>query len=200
MIVMEWLSGRSLSHLLKTNRNSFSVTKRVKIGMDRPWIEAHARERAAAHPWEPRLIDFGLAKENVGLTNTMRRGTPQYMAPERFVSPEYGRPADVWSFGWVLWELLAWTPLQGIVKTTDASQWHRRVRDGYRPQTDGLLPCAKDIVERCWNQSPEARPTFADIVHECRERKWRLIEGVKEKKIADYVWAVEEFERIAAAG
>lgn len=47
----------------------------------------------------PKLVDFGLAKENSSALSTFC-GTPWYMAPEVMLTTEYdGRKADVWAFG-----------------------------------------------------------------------------------------------------
>merc|ERR1712137_512076 len=55
-----------------------------------------------------RLGDFGLCKHtrNVGGTMTLTHaGTDCYMAPEMLSSSRYGKPADMWSLGCVLYEL-----------------------------------------------------------------------------------------------
>ncbi|OHT06618.1 CAMK family protein kinase [Tritrichomonas foetus] len=50
-----------------------------------------------------RLADFGLAVESNGLDLTSPAGSPQYVAPEIIRGQNYGKPADIWSVGVVLY-------------------------------------------------------------------------------------------------
>jgi tetratricopeptide (TPR) repeat protein len=67
--------------------------------------------------WQPKLTDFGLAKElNVDSGQTQSGailGTPSYMAPEQADSTQQkqiGPPADIWALGAVLYETLTGRP------------------------------------------------------------------------------------------
>ena len=56
-----------------------------------------------------RLADFGLAKEQgVSLRSTLV-GTPAYISPELIKKQEGGMPADIYTYGVVLFELLTGT-------------------------------------------------------------------------------------------
>ena len=55
---------------------------------------------------EIRLIDFGLSKVQTGKKLEEIAGTPLYMAPE-VISGSYGKEADMWSLGVLLYTLVS---------------------------------------------------------------------------------------------
>merc|ERR1740123_1637895 len=62
-----------------------------------------------AHDGRVRLGDFGLCRRTptqaLGESTLTHAGTDCYMAPEMLSSSKYGKPADMWSLGCVLYEL-----------------------------------------------------------------------------------------------
>jgi|EP00161_Ancyromonas_sigmoides_P006997 serine/threonine protein kinase len=58
------------------------------------------------------LTDFGLCKEGIGYDERTQTfcGTPEYMAPEMLAKTPYGFPVDWWSFGTLLYEMIAGLP------------------------------------------------------------------------------------------
>jgi serine/threonine protein kinase len=129
--------------------------------------------------WTPKVADFGLSKV---MTDSARSATRAAMNP-RWLSPEIlqGRaaapPADVFAFGVVLWELLSWELPWG---TTGPWVIVGALGAGERPPIpprselpgppgtaeweglDGYLA----LMQRCWAQEPEDRPSFEAIINE----------------------------------
>ena len=122
----------------------------------------------------PHIADFGLSKmlpdtkdairDFVTMTGDM--GTPLYMAPEIMNGEKYNCQADVFSFGMILYELMTGhAPWQGceppIRKIHELSM---RVTSGQRPEIPAHIPeNIKELIESCWDPSPEARPTMEEI-------------------------------------
>ncbi|XP_012944638.2 dual specificity mitogen-activated protein kinase kinase 5 [Aplysia californica] len=67
---------------------------------------------------EVKLCDFGVSTQLVKSIATTFLGTNVYMAPERVQGHDYGKPAEVWSFGVTLFELACGKlPFASLVKS-----------------------------------------------------------------------------------
>lgn len=110
----------------------------------------------------PRIADFGIARFNGKDEKlTMRLGTPHWMAPEALYGEGYGFPVDVYSFAMVLYELLTfklpWAGMDALAVTRAV------VIEKKRPILPQCPAPLKNLINRCWDQDPNARPTFSEI-------------------------------------
>jgi len=114
--------------------------------------------------WKVKVADFGLSKMiEEKCTSTMTAcGTPCWTAPEVLRHQTYSIRADVYSFGICLWEMATRSdpyqnvpPFQVILHVATK---------GLRPQLAPEIPAEwSALIEHCWNDDPEKRPTFAEI-------------------------------------
>jgi len=121
-----------------------------------------------------RLGDFGLCRrggENnamCGNTATLTHaGTDCYMAPEMLSSSKYGKPADMWSLGCVLYELCTgqfmWE-LDGILGAMimkDAHCVQKLVHDNIAPAVGSALA---SLLKRLLSANPAMRPTTTTCI------------------------------------
>jgi serine/threonine protein kinase len=121
-------------------------------------------------PTDPILLkitDFGVSKtlsEPELMTGQM--GTCHWMAPEVLSSQPYSLPADVYSYGIVMWEIMTrQTPYKG---KNPAQILYGVVNQQERP-SQALIPptipsTLRGLMTKCWHQDPSNRPTFDQIL------------------------------------
>lgn len=116
-----------------------------------------------------KLFDFGLAREipSSGSLDdcyemTGKVGTRRYMCPEVCRSEPYNQKADVYSFGLILWEMLA---LEKPFKTLSKSM-HRNLVIEYeeRPPVHPSWPAGiRQLIGFSWAHEPAVRPSMRGV-------------------------------------
>lgn len=84
------------------------------------------------------------------------------MAPEVALSEPYGLSADIYSFGILLWEIIALKKAYGRM---DVDQHRKLVVQGEeRPEMDQTWSsCLQGILKGCWDRYPIQRPEAKDV-------------------------------------
>ena len=115
-------------------------------------------------PTHVKLADFGLAKimKDDGLKTFC--GTPQYFAPEVLQrrhtvagSGRYGKPADMWSLGVILYILLTGKPPFGADMDEPQQLDFEEDDDGDSSSTWKAMPFAQDLVQQLLRHDPKRR-------------------------------------------
>lgn len=119
-----------------------------------------------------KLCDFGIARQvtdqREATMMTGGIGTLTYMAPEllegKHGMAEAGLAVDTFAFGMVLWSFLVKDePWRTGVKSRFALII--KVVEGGRPDIPkGTTPALAGLIQACWAQQPERRPTFEKVV------------------------------------
>jgi serine/threonine protein kinase len=114
-----------------------------------------------------KVLDFGIAKQDMGNQNSPRRlttpgiamGTPEYMAPEQAAGKAIDGRVDIYSVGAILYEMLTGDPphhganVMEILakKATEAPTLPRELN----PDVPEVL---EEVVMRCLERDPDRRP------------------------------------------
>nr|DBA16258.1 TPA: hypothetical protein GDO54_003670 [Pyxicephalus adspersus] len=186
-IVMEFMENGSLEKLIPTHTLSWQLKFRfiheIALGMNFLHIMNPPLLHLDLKPGNilldehlhVKISDFGLSKWKENSTReeyiekSAIKGTLNYIPPEMFLqsSRVMGTKYDVYSYSIVIWELLTQKkPFAGNSMMTVIV----KVAAGQRPQIediseDGPVECQQmiDLMQRCWNQNPNKRPSFPEI-------------------------------------
>lgn len=174
-VVLEFMQGGSLFEALRKRTqeiNFFSIAADVACGMEFLHTRMQLMHRDLKSPnilmdsqqaGRAKLADFGLTcLEQPEGEKTAEIGTYRWMAPEVINHEEYGKPADVYSYGMVLYELLTRElPFVGISPMKVAMSV---ATTGLRPKLPSdTPPQLAELITRCWARDPLKRPTFAVV-------------------------------------
>ena len=114
---------------------------------------------------EPKIADFGLSKfvqKGQTVFHTIRGGTPAFMAPEIY-EDDYNFKVDVYAFAMIMYVVLS--GLEPYKDCKNQMVLARKVLAGERPPIPGHVAAPyRELIERCWDTSPEMRPDFSEIV------------------------------------
>ncbi|KAL1808094.1 hypothetical protein DCAR_0727494 [Daucus carota subsp. sativus] len=186
VIVTELLPGMSLrKYLLSIRPNQLDLHMALSFSVDiaRALDCLHANGiihrdlkpdnlLLTANQKSVKLADFGLAREEtVTEMMTAETGTYRWMAPELYSTvtlrqgekKHYNNKVDVYSFGIVLWELLTnRMPFEGMSNLQAA---YAAAFKQERPSLpEDISPELAFIVQSCWVEDPNMRPSFNQII------------------------------------
>eukprot|EP00899_Mesostigma_viride_P006497 jgi/Mesvir1/15849/Mv03397-RA.1 len=183
-IVTEFLPRGSLFRLLhRQNSHLIDYKRRVRMAADvvkgmnylhncKPVIvhrDLKSPNLLVDKNWVVKVSDFGLSrmKPATFLSGKSLGGTPEWMAPalrgrsHRHVTPMYR------NFGVILWELFTlqqpWHGLNPMQVVGAVGFQHQRL--AIPPDVD---PVIADIINRCWADDPQQRPSFSQLLKEIR--------------------------------
>jgi eukaryotic-like serine/threonine-protein kinase len=201
-IVMEYLEGQTLKDYMASRRLAMQEVLDIAVQVAEVLDAAHShglvhRDIKPANIFvksdgRVKLLDFGLAKTSkLADAPTVTRtgqimGTVQYMSPEQALGRELDHRTDLFSFGVVLYEMIAGTPpftAETALEILDEIR-HAEPRRlaAIRP---GVPPAADEIARKCLEKRVEMRYQSAkDLAIDLRRLMRDVNEGVVSRNLA----------------
>ncbi|XP_052182961.1 serine/threonine/tyrosine-protein kinase HT1-like [Diospyros lotus] len=186
-IITEYLSQGSLrAYLHKLEHKSLPLEKLISIALHIARGMEYIHSQGVIHrdlkpenilinqDFHIKIADFGIACEEAYCDILADDpGTYRWMAPEMVKRKSYDRKVDVYSFGLILWEMVAGTiPYEDMTPIQAA---FAVVNKNLRPAMPGDCPAAMGaLIEQCWSLHPEKRPEFWQIVNVLEQFKSSL--------------------------
>jgi serine/threonine-protein kinase len=167
---MEYIDGEDVASLLRRvgrfpQDRAIEIARQICAGL------AAAHERGIVHrDFKPanlmldgtgkvRITDFGLAGAS---GESLRAGTPAYMAPEQLAGGDVTPRSDIYSLGLVLYEIF--TGQRALEGKNLAELIHKREHEGILPPSAivrDLDPEIETAILRCLKSDATARPSSA---------------------------------------
>lgn len=124
----------------------------------------------------PYICDFGLSVVNDYFSNISGSQLNQecwtriYMAPEIHANQPYSYKVDVYLFALIMYELLTGRP---PYENMDFFLFIASIAQGKRPSLSDIKDeCICSFLNKCWNENPNLRPTFKEIVNELMQERY----------------------------
>ncbi len=170
-IAMELLEGESLDQLI-SRRAALPIPLKLTYALQACRALDYAHKRGIIHrdikpdnvmltkDGTVKVVDFGIARvlETSKTQTGMLLGTFAYMSPEQYHGEHADARSDIWSFGVLLYELLAYQrPFRG---STPASLMHSICQQEPAPLQDTIPDCPaalEKVIQRVLRKSPDER-------------------------------------------
>eukprot|EP00029_Vermamoeba_vermiformis_P001486 TRINITY_DN1165_c0_g1_i1.p2 TRINITY_DN1165_c0_g1~~TRINITY_DN1165_c0_g1_i1.p2 ORF type:complete len:303 (+),score=61.02 TRINITY_DN1165_c0_g1_i1:1883-2791(+) len=179
LLVLEYCSGGGLDKIIFDLTKPLTVHQQLILiaGIARGILHLHnnnvvhrdlaARNVLLSSSGEPKVADFGFSRvvEATGGQTDSTVGPVCWMAPESLTSQKYSFKTDVWSFGILMFEVLA---RQEPYKGKSVLDVGPKIRDEGMTPDESLIDASVpqellDVMRSCWKMEPDQRPAFSDI-------------------------------------
>ncbi|MCD9638311.1 hypothetical protein HAX54_022186 [Datura stramonium] len=191
-ILTEFLPRGSLYKLLHRPNLQIEEKKRMRMALDvaKGMNYLHTSNPIIVHRdlktpnllvdknWVVKVCDFGMSrmKHHTFLSSKSTAGTAEWMAPEVLRNEPSNEKSDVYSFGVILWELttlqVPWSGMNSMQVVGAVGFQGRRL-----DIPASVDPIVAEIISECWNQNPQVRPSFGQIISRLKRLQRLNVQG-----------------------
>ncbi|KAF3664633.1 putative zinc transporter 4, chloroplastic-like [Capsicum annuum] len=168
-ILTEYLPRGSLYKLLHRPSIQIEEKKRLRMALD------VAKGMNYLHTSNPLIVHRDLKTPNL-LVDKNWVVKAEWMAPEVLRNEPSNEKSDVFSFGVILWELatlkVPWTGMNSMQVVGAVGFQGRRL-----DIPASVDPIIAEIISECWNQNPQVRPSFGQIISRLKRLQHLNVKG-----------------------
>ena len=206
VIITEYAENRTLFNLLSSLRenepnSNWNDTKKLiniyGIASAMSYLHSHDiihRDLKPEHIFldsnlYPKLSSFLLSTKltDAFLKSDIISGTPAYLSPEVFSEGKYSKASDVYSFSLVVFELMT-SELPFDTFSDKFSFIEELMSKKIRPKINDSVPsCYRNLIEKCWSEKVEERPTFDEIIETLEKDPNFITETVDKSEYLNYI-------------
>ncbi|GAB2231401.1 hypothetical protein Droror1_Dr00010407 [Drosera rotundifolia] len=200
-IITEYLSEGSLrAYLHKLENKILPLEKTIQFSLEIARGMEFVHSKGIIHrdlkpenilidqDFHMKMADFGTACDEAHVDFfSDDPGTYRWMAPEMIKRKPYGRKVDVYSFGLILWEMVAGRiPYDDMIPVQAA---FAVVNKDIRPEfSENFPPAIRALVEHCWSSDPQKRPEFSQILDVLEQFESSLAHDGALPPVLDLTW------------
>ena len=109
-----------------------------------------------------KIGDLGVAKELKTSNTWTVVGTPYYLSPQLWEEKPYNSKSDIWSLGWILYEL--WTLKHPFDARTMGGLYLKIIKGSYMPVSSIYSNEIHDLIQKCLEKKEADLPTIQNIL------------------------------------
>lgn len=206
VIFSQYMPNQSLDLLINQSpiSSSWNETKKLiciyGISSAMSFLHSHDIIHGSLYPTNilmdynmfPKISDFHLFNLHFTNQNTIDTQRSIYIAPELCGKTDRTKAGDVYAFGMLIYEIIT---NERPFKDSTFLEILTKVSNGNRPEIPPMNEPYKNLIEFCWSQNSEDRPTFIEIQNLLRNDESFITASIDRKEYENYVKFIDEYQR-----
>lgn len=148
--------------------------------------------------FHPKIADYGLLSHLLITNSIAMQSSTTFLYEGVNCTPEflkeYTKASDVYLFALLIYEIFTFESQFDYISNFKQI-YDRIIINEKRPSLNKQIPeCFKILIEKCWSQDPEKRPTFDEIVENMKNDQSFILPEVDKHAFRKYIAEINMYE------